>query len=98
MNMKFSDSNDLERQVDQLLDTFRISYWLDEHKWFVRCDWQSYNTNSFGILYTIPYAFNQFLHLSQRHSKSTCPNNGEYWEFNCVKRLIHLHIDSFNTF
>ncbi len=33
------------------------------------------------------YAFNQFLHLSQRHSKSTCHNNIDYWSFDRIQKL-----------
>jgi len=27
----------MEERVDQLIDSFRSSFWIDEHRWFVRC-------------------------------------------------------------
>ena len=91
MNIKFSSSTKSESEADRLLDTFRTSYWLDEHQWFIRCDWQSDGTYSTGILYTLPYAFKQFLHLSYRCSKSTCRNNDEYRSFLKVENLRYIN-------
>ena len=31
--------NAREQQVEQIVNTFRNPFWLDEHRWFVQCDW-----------------------------------------------------------
>jgi len=71
-NERFTEEN-----IDKLLDTFRSAFWLDEHQWFVQCNW----SRAQGIcrLYTLPYAFDDFDIISSLQQKSTCPqemNNG----------------------
>jgi hypothetical protein len=81
----------IEKEVDELLDTFRTPFWLDEHQWYVRCDWDLGCTPSPGCLYTLPYAFHVFTDISYGGSKWTCPDDkisGSYdyvHKFDCEK-------------
>jgi hypothetical protein len=35
-NVYPADRN-IQEKADELIDSFRSSFWIDEHKWFVRC-------------------------------------------------------------
>ncbi|CAF0738756.1 unnamed protein product [Adineta steineri] len=45
-----------EEQIDELMNSFRTSFWIDEHRWFVRCisneDCVSFETVSNAFHYT----------------------------------------------
>ncbi|CAF4955235.1 unnamed protein product [Rotaria sp. Silwood1] len=81
-----TNNNNIEEQIDLLLDTFRTPFWLNEHGWFVRCDWNAQIIDNIS-LYTVPYAFDALsIHHSKR-SKWTCPNDNNYWSYNYVKNF-----------
>ncbi|CAF0909492.1 unnamed protein product [Rotaria sordida] len=41
--------NYTEEQLEDFLDTFRTPFWLDEHQWFIRCNWpQHINKNQWS--------------------------------------------------
>jgi len=42
--------------ADQLIDSFRTEFWLVEHKWYVRCDYDDIY-NRLILLYTLPNVF-----------------------------------------
>ena len=89
MNLSFPSQENINEQANELLDTFRTSFWLVEHQWFVRCDWDPLNIFSNGILYTLPYAFNDCFYFDAVSSKSTCSRSTEYWSYDHVKILSH---------
>ncbi|CAF1203919.1 unnamed protein product [Adineta steineri] len=80
----------VEEEIDELLNTFRTQFWLDEHHWYVRCDWNPIaGSRTFGYLYTLPYAFRLFTGIAKglRRSKWTCPDDEKYCLFNRVHNL-----------
>jgi hypothetical protein len=81
-------NHNMDEQVDELLETFRTLFWLDEHHWYVRCDWDSDRISSYGNLYTVPYAFHLFGDTDYRRSKWTCPDDKKYCSFDHVHSLI----------
>ncbi|CAF0980332.1 unnamed protein product [Adineta steineri] len=81
------NSHGIEKEIDELLDTFRTPFWLDEHQWYVRCDWYSDFTSSSGCLYTLPYTFDLFTGTAYKQSKWTCPEDTMYWIFDRVQKL-----------
>ena len=85
----FSDTEN-EEQIDEILNTFRSTFWLEKHQWFVRCRWNPSDDTNLRILYTLPYAFNSFHHFNEYCSKSTCPTEGDYRLYKQV-RSIHQH-------
>ena len=89
MNLNFPNSNYLNQQANDLIETFRNSFWIEEHQWFVRCDWDPLNIFSNGILYTLPYAFNDCFYFDTVSSISTCPINTDYWVYDRVCILSH---------
>jgi len=69
-----------EIELDQLIESFRTQFWLEQRQWFIRCDWFASNT----CLYTLPYAFDEYIYSKNYQSKSTC----DFWIYDQVKKLI----------
>jgi hypothetical protein len=76
-----------EEQIDDLLHSFSTSFWIEEHRWFVRYDYHPTKTFNPAILYTLPYAFRAFTYAGKRSSKSTCPNEKDFWSYDQVQTL-----------
>ncbi|CAF2522002.1 unnamed protein product [Rotaria sp. Silwood2] len=81
-----NSNNNIEEQIDLLLDTFRTPFWLNEHGWFVRCDWNAQAIDNIS-LYTVLYAFDVLSFHHSMRSKWTCPNDSKYWSYNRVKHF-----------
>jgi hypothetical protein len=97
MRTSFDNNSDREREVDELFNSFRTSFWLDEHQWFVRCDWTQENdidfTNLYMVLYNLPYFQNFFDYSEINRSKSTCPDDKDYWSYEHVHGLQLTNIN-----
>ncbi|CAF4024619.1 unnamed protein product [Rotaria sp. Silwood1] len=80
------DDENKEQRVDELLKSFRTRFWLEEHQWYVRCDWNRCQEDSccdHMYLYTVPYTFNYYYsHDSIITGNSTCPDNDIYSSYN----------------
>ncbi|CAF0999493.1 unnamed protein product [Rotaria sordida] len=62
--------NYTEEQLEDFLDTFRTPFWLDEHQWFIRCNWpQHINKNQWSKT-TCPTArdYNSYDRMLPEHS------------------------------
>ncbi|CAF1599088.1 unnamed protein product [Adineta ricciae] len=70
--------------LDELINTFRTSFWLDEHQWYICIDKYP---NDFVILYTLPNYFPEFTSMIVLQQKTTCPEFKKNWLFDRVKRL-----------
>ncbi|CAF3370519.1 unnamed protein product [Rotaria sp. Silwood1] len=77
----------IEEYVDELLNTFRTPFWLDERGWFVRCDWDQTDSNI--LLYTLPYAFDYFCVFNSKIGKSTCPQENNQWSYDAARQLTY---------
>jgi hypothetical protein len=85
MESPFRDKNKKEEEVDDFLDTFRALFWLNEHRWFVRCEWNSADDSDNMQFYTLPYRkYRYFCRDSQIMCKSTCPDDRDYCSFDSV--------------
>ncbi|CAF3465173.1 unnamed protein product [Rotaria sp. Silwood2] len=74
-----------KQQLDELFDTFRTPFWINEHQWFVRCHWQHWDLHHDTQIYTIPYCFDKLINFHQTiWCKSTCPNHLDYWSYDSV--------------
>ncbi|CAF3765429.1 unnamed protein product [Rotaria socialis] len=93
--MRFSSLNDENKEIqsNQILESFRTKFWIDEHQWFVRCHWYSSDEQyrlDFIDLFTLPYAFKDFLsYTGCTLAKSTCPTDDQYWSFDQVNNLCY---------
>lgn len=91
MNFKLSYSRNLENELENLLDSFRTSFWIKQHQWFIQCDGLILsNTNYICILYTLPYAFDEYLLTNRFWSKST--NDFVENQYDNVKILTIMNI------
>ncbi|CAF3001203.1 unnamed protein product [Rotaria sp. Silwood2] len=92
MNINFYFGSHKQKQIDILLDSFRTQFWLEERQWFVRCDWNSFESYDADILYTLPYAFGDFIYHDKCNSKSTCPNETYFRCYDLLDQLISIDI------
>lgn len=69
--------------MDTLLKSFQSEFWLSEHKWFIRCDWNLVDTYSFTSLYTLPYSFTEFT----IDYLLTSPQDVNYQSYHRVQKL-----------
>ena len=94
MEFTFPYQCDIQQQINQLLDTFQTPFWLEKHRWFVRCYCTIRNGLQIGVLYTLPYIFEEFHFNNEYYSKSTCPNEEDYWSYDNVQ---NLHMKAYNN-
>ncbi|CAF1178193.1 unnamed protein product [Rotaria sp. Silwood1] len=97
MKIQYWSRNNKKDDIDTLLTSFGSHFWIRERQWFVRCDWHPEPTSSYICLYTLPYAFDHFdTHTVLIQSKSTSPNENDYWLYNRVHNL-HYHFSLTNS-
>ena len=70
MYNEFDIEKNREEKIDRLLESFQTKFWLNEHQWFVRCDYHTEHGTPY--LYTLPYGFQKFQTYYGNMSKSTC--------------------------
>lgn len=87
--IEFQIKNEHEREenIDNLIDSFRNPFWLNQHHWFVRCHWNPVDTSSIIYLYTLPYSFNNFVFDHSMKVKSTSTDDNNYMYYNHVNDL-----------
>jgi hypothetical protein len=91
MCIEFPGKKNKDKQVDQLLDTFRNQFWLEKHQWYVRCHRMSHEKYGTIFLCTIPYGFVDFyLNMLTTAHKSTCPQDNDYDLYHQVKNLSYI--------
>ena len=76
-----------EQLVEEILDTFRTPFWLDEHQWFVQCDWSPVSKRCY--VYTVPYTFENFNIDFPIYSKSTSAPDNHPRLYEHVHRLTY---------
>jgi len=96
MMYTINNNDNKEQQIDKILDTFRTHFWLDEHHWFVQCNWNLDETNAY--LYTLPYAFEGFSLYRPHLSKTTYPHENKQLSYNSVRSLAyHFTMAEYST-
>lgn len=87
MEFYFRDRINTKRYVDQLLNSFQTSFWLEEHQWFIRCHYHPKSASNYVCLYTLPYGFTSFPRIEVSGCQSTCINGEKQnWSYD------HVHI------
>jgi hypothetical protein len=95
MKMMFRSSTDEDKEVqlNQIVDSFRTKFWIEEQQWFVRCHWyisDSEHEPSYITLFTLPYNLKSIEHhAGSVLVKSTCPYDDEYLTCNRVTYLCY---------
>jgi hypothetical protein len=79
MKYELLDDQNVEEQIDRILDSYRTPFWIDEHKWFIQCSYNSEHHGDFFNIHTLPYQFKQANILINEDYifKSTCPDNDQ---------------------
>ncbi|CAM4851379.1 unnamed protein product [Rotaria magnacalcarata] len=77
-----------EQQIDNLINSFRNSFWLDKHQWFVRCHSDfTFQSNIIWVC-TLPYTFSDFNVISDNILiRSTCLQESDFYSYDCVNRF-----------
>ena len=88
----FEKVETIEEVADKVLDTFRTPFWINEHKWFVACAWESVRKNFF--FYTLPYAMDTFVMSDVKIIKSTCPEEMRQQSYDAVHTLYYTETGS----
>ncbi len=76
-----------EQTTDELLESFRSRFWLEERKWYVRCHSNPVITLCYINIYTLPYAFSHFDYYDNDLCQSTCPDTADNW---CYEQVMNL--------
>ncbi|CAF1273505.1 unnamed protein product [Adineta ricciae] len=82
-------NNTTIESIDELIDSFRSPFWLDEHQWFIQCHLHRSDKRLLAHLYTLPYHFNEFNMNSTLQFRTTCPANEVRWSYDNVKHLTY---------
>jgi len=96
MNFVLDDNDNIEQEIDRIIDSYRTPFWIDQHKWFVRCFYYKEDELNIIHLHTLPYRFKHFSFdmNDNLEFKSTCPKDRQYLMYNYVDNLKY----NYNTF
>ncbi|CAF1334665.1 unnamed protein product [Rotaria sordida] len=85
MEETLSFDQNIEERVDELINSFRSSFWIDEHQWFVRCIIQKKTI----YLYTISKIFYNYDSVLFGSLKSTDPQNNQQKFYNNMTSIVN---------
>ncbi|CAF0981691.1 unnamed protein product [Adineta steineri] len=57
MHVHFCDEKNTQERINQLIDSFRTRFWIENHQWFIQCDCISKDNHTCILLHTLPYTF-----------------------------------------
>ncbi|CAF0784012.1 unnamed protein product [Adineta steineri] len=85
MTGTLAEDRNIEEQVDELINSFRSSFWIDEHRWFVRC----FTEDGRIYLYTLSNTFNyhEYTMSDSNLFKSTDPHDDEQKLCNSINNI-----------
>ena len=89
MEFYFRDRVHTKQYVNDLLDSFQTSFWLEERQWFVRCHYHPQSSSNYICLYTLPYSFANFPRIEVDEYESICSDNNDekWWSYDYVHTL-----------
>lgn len=88
-NFKFTLSNQsigCDYDKNFLLESFRSSFWIDQHHWYVACEKGEFKASR-PIIYSVPYFQPKLIFYPSNSSPSLTISNKEIMS-NCVNNLI----------
>ncbi|CAF4965767.1 unnamed protein product [Rotaria sp. Silwood1] len=83
MKHRFVVNHNIQEQVNELVNSFRSSFWIDEHKWFIRCI-TSDNTIHLDSLSKLP---NGYEYKQLDSWQSTYPQDNQQEYYNNMNRI-----------
>ena len=64
MRFTLSNNQNKEEKLNEIIDSYRTRFWINEHQWFVRCHWYTLDETrdllNFIDVFTVPYGFDSF--------------------------------------
>ena len=87
LQLKMFSSLSEHASIDDLLLSFATPFWLEDHQWFVQCDWNGQEQYSLIHVYTLPYPFEYYLRPKNIQSKSTCPTSDRTRSYDRVQHI-----------
>jgi hypothetical protein len=94
MKMRFPPFNkqNKEEQLNEIIDSYRTKFWINEHRWFIRCHWYTLDEKRdvfhFIDVFTVPYSFSSFWEDNIcLLAKSTVQYDNEYLQCPCITSL-----------
>ncbi|CAF3914391.1 unnamed protein product [Rotaria sp. Silwood1] len=78
MSKRLCYDDNIKKQVDELIDSFSSSFWINDHQWFVRCFTQKNTVHLSTLSTTFNYYKDELLDIW----KSTYPNDVEQEFYN----------------
>jgi hypothetical protein len=94
MSLFLLNTDNKEQRAIDLVESFQTPFWLNEHKWFVRCEWdprQCDDASTQIYLYTSNHTMKYYYFGdSNTKSRSTCPYDDGFSFDNQVHNLSYL--------
>ncbi|CAF4225264.1 unnamed protein product [Rotaria sp. Silwood2] len=75
----------IEERVDELINSFRSSFWIDEHQWFIRCIIQTRTIH----LYTLSKVFSNYNSVILDSFRSTEPHDNQQKYYNKMTSIVN---------
>ncbi|CAF0832893.1 unnamed protein product [Adineta steineri] len=97
MTGTLAEDRNIEEQIDELINSFRSSFWIDEHRWFVRC----FTEDGRIYLYTLSNTFNyhEYTMSDSNLFKSTDPHDDEQKLCNSINNIYkETYFDQIKSF
>ncbi|CAF3761939.1 unnamed protein product [Rotaria sp. Silwood1] len=85
MQATLSFDHNIKEQVDELVNSFRSSFWIDEHQWFVRCITQKRTVH----LYTSSKVFYNYDSAFFDSFRSTDPQDNQQKFYNNMTSIVN---------
>ncbi|CAF1086179.1 unnamed protein product [Adineta steineri] len=100
-NFHIDDCDNIEDEIDRMINLYQTYFWIEQHKWFIRCICSSENNSHNIHLHTLPYKFKNYsINTNEIFLiKSTCPQDQQYLKYNSVQNLQYnsSSLDDINT-
>ncbi|CAF4000667.1 unnamed protein product [Rotaria sordida] len=90
MNIIVTEQNNHQN----LLNSFRTRFWLEEHQWFVQYHFNSNDPYQNAYIYTLPYSFTDFDIFFPSRFKSICSNDKNDCPYDYVQHLDYSYFSS----
>ncbi|CAF1138901.1 unnamed protein product [Rotaria magnacalcarata] len=94
VKMRFTPSNNqnIDEKLNEIIDSYRTNFWINEHQWYIRCHWYTLDEKidlfNFIDVFTVPYSFDRFYEDNIcLLAKSTVQYDKEYLQCPCITTL-----------
>ena len=94
MSISLTNQKNQEDKINEILNSFSSQFWIKKHQWFIQCHWILTDTSSVVYVYTLPYAFQNFLYTGNGQLQSTYPDKNQNWSFDSIRNLYYGYVPS----